>query len=383
MPRGGEATARLAAFLEASGIGDLAVSPPEGAPLLRWPAQAPLGSGGRPPPPGSRGELWLSERPPDSEGIEALARGAALAGCAALGLPPPADASLAVAEEEACERAGIALVRLRSGLSLPGAAGRLAHALARELAGERSRGREPAGGGTEAPGGAEALVRVASLAYLGKDGELAARSTGGDTAAELAASLPRGVALRALLGHDRARFLAALSYAPGLDRQVRTGLKAFASSTGAVVGLSDLARGAPGPDALERLSDNAGRALELGAALFGPGRLASYDNVALYLAYIDDGRDEPLLALSARTLERIKAHDDETGEGLYRTIEAYFRNGRNARRTAAELGIQRKTLKKRLAHVEALTDYPVDAEGRLGYELALAMRYWTRGRVSR
>jgi len=399
MPRSEDAAARLTVLIGASGIGTLAVEPPEGAPLVRWPSQAPLGSAGSPPPPGLRGELLLSERPPGDAGLEVLARSAEKSGCAALALCPPPDRTQAMAAEAVCAQAGIALVWLKPGLSLPEASDRLA----RELASERVRAHssidreEPLSVAcraravaieacldeAEPPGVAATLVRVAAVAYRGRDGELTAGPPESASLDELFASLPLGTTLHRLSDRWPTRRLASLRYAAGLDRQLRERLKTFAAASGAVIGLSDALRGAAGPDALAGLADHAGRALELGAALFGPGRLASYDNVALYLAYLDDGRDEPLLALSARTLERIKAHDDETGEGLYRTLESYFRNGRNARRTAAELGIQRKTLKKRLAHVEALTDYPVDAEGRLGYELALAMRHWTRGRVSR
>ena len=91
---------------------------------------------------------------------------------------------------------------------------------------------------------------------------------------------------------------------------------------------------------------------------------------------------EPRLAFSRRTVERIREHDERTGDGLLATLEAYFRNDRNVRKTAAELGIQRHTLTNRLTRIETLTDYPLRGEGRIGYELALVLQYWTKGRIS-
>lgn len=359
--------AGIVQLLDRAGLGASLVRVPFAgdAPIARWVLQAsgPRSCGDLVP-----GELLIlegSSLPDSSPSAEALAarlRGSGCPACLCARSAPPA------AFLEASARAGLGILELPPDIRPAQAARSLALALlAAEPAGlEAESARHDAG----------SLRRV--LALTSADAE---NKTSPESWAEtVACSLPVRARVERLPGEDANSGLFLVSLRPEDDRGCREALRAFAAEAGLSLGLSGVLK--PESSVAEGRSQ-ALQALQLGQALMGPGHLSSYDNAALYLAYVDDGGSEPLLAFSRRTVDRIRDYDERTGGGLLPTLEAYFRNDRNARRTAAELGIQRHTLANRLARIETLTDYPLEGEGQIGYELALALRHWTKARISR
>lgn len=157
--------------------------------------------------------------------------------------------------------------------------------------------------------------------------------------------------------------------------EIRRSLRAAAIEDALSIGASD----AFGPgDPTERYVARAREALTLGSALFGGGHVSFYENLYLYKAFIDDGRPELLLSFSRDTLSRLREWDERHGSELLRTVEAFFEQDRNVRRTAERLGIHRHTLRSRLERIEEVTACPVRGEGGMSFELLLAYKHLSK-----
>ena len=124
--------------------------------------------------------------------------------------------------------------------------------------------------------------------------------------------------------------------------------------------------------------EQARRAMELGLALSGPGKIAFHENIALYETFLGRQSPDGSLGYSQEMLERLTAHDRIHHSDLFGTLKAYLQCQGNHRQTAAQLGIHRHTLKTRLEKIEDLTACPLSGVGRVNYEVALAYHHLYR-----
>jgi hypothetical protein len=97
-------------------------------------------------------------------------------------------------------------------------------------------------------------------------------------------------------------------------------------------------------------------------------RIARYADVALLASMIQD--DLLLTSLRGLYLEPLQGEADG-GEALCAALSAYFRSGRNASSAAAALGVNRRTLSKRLRTVEEILGRPLDS---VAAEIEAALR---------
>jgi hypothetical protein len=124
--------------------------------------------------------------------------------------------------------------------------------------------------------------------------------------------------------------------------------------------------------------DQARKAMELGLALSGPGKIAFYDNIALYETFLGKKSENDSFGYSGAMLERLTAHDRAHHSDLLATLKAYVQCDGNSRKAAEQLGIHRHTLKNRLQKIEDLTACPLSGVGRVNYEIALAYHHLYR-----
>ena len=322
-----------------------------------------------------RGDIALLSRSSRAAGrfdpevaCEALAR----RGAAALGLEPSAEAAWL----EAAGRSALPLVALPASMPLHEAARRLAKALAPSRIGSREKAvsGDSIRPSNEGPSGGEASPRRLLV--------VSPRESGGSLyLEELESALPQGIRAARLAETEAFEILGVSSSRGAVEdpslpvadpaASLRAALRELAKDRGLSMGLS------------ERYLADSGRALALeqarsaldrGKALMGGGHVSYHENMALYRAFLGERGSEMLLSFSRGTIERLREYDRVKGTRLLDTLEAYFRNETNARRASAELGIHRVTLKSRLSRIEQITDWPMDPEGRIGYELALAYR---------
>jgi hypothetical protein len=123
------------------------------------------------------------------------------------------------------------------------------------------------------------------------------------------------------------------------------GLSAQKSSVASVVGLGEPAWGAYGFRETHR---QAWLAHRLG--VHTRRRLVRFSDAPLLASLLnDDGTAAWLVARYVRPLG-----DDHRGEALRATLRAYFRTGRNVASAAAALGLDEKTVRRRLAKIEDL-----------------------------
>ncbi len=129
---------------------------------------------------------------------------------------------------------------------------------------------------------------------------------------------------------------------------------------------------------LGQATEQARQAMELGQALSGPGKIAFYENIALYETFLGKKNPGGNLGYSQEMLGRLTAHDHAHHSDLLTTLKVYLQCEGNHRQAAAELGIHRHTLKSRLDKIEDLTACPLSGVGRVNYEIALAYHHFYR-----
>lgn len=134
----------------------------------------------------------------------------------------------------------------------------------------------------------------------------------------------------------------------------------------------------PDASALQNGLFQAREALEVGGAIRKNGFVTLYENIELYRIFLDIPQRDALIDFSERTLKKISDYDRWHGTELLRTLEAYFRNDRNIKKTSDLLGIHRHTLKNRLQKVEEITRISIKNEGRFQMEFAITLKHLYR-----
>ena len=104
------------------------------------------------------------------------------------------------------------------------------------------------------------------------------------------------------------------------------------------------------------------------------GRIVQQNEAALYSALFETQDRAGLDGFLAATIGPLLAHDEKKGSGLALTLLRYFEKGRNARDTAALLGIHVNTVRQRLASVEDILGPLGNANRAL--EIHMALRLW-------
>jgi purine catabolism regulator len=125
------------------------------------------------------------------------------------------------------------------------------------------------------------------------------------------------------------------------------------------------------PELAQALAD-AGRALELGRRLLGPGQLVAFSDLGIYRLLLQGFGGATLEAFYQSALGQLHAYDRERGTELLQTLEAYFASRCSPEATARRLFLHRNSLVYRLRRIEEIAAIRLDdPETRLMLHLAL------------
>ena len=103
---------------------------------------------------------------------------------------------------------------------------------------------------------------------------------------------------------------------------------------------------------LQRSGATARAALAIARRLYGPGHVASYDELGAYPLLYEGADVARLRAFAAEVLAPLRAYDEKHQTELERTLELYFDAGQNVKTTASEsLNVHRHTVFYRLRQI--------------------------------
>jgi len=163
----------------------------------------------------------------------------------------------------------------------------------------------------------------------------------------------------------------------------REQVKSFAAAVKAQVGVHlrevtvSVGIGRCHPDVLEwpQAHRQARLALEYGRRIWGRNQIIHYDELGTYRLLLDHGNMDDLRSFAEEMLSKLDASEDARREGLYRTLEQFFRCNRSIRETAEALFVHVNTVRHRLGRIRSLMGFdPENAEDCLNLEMALRIR---------
>ncbi|MGR4064704.1 MAG: PucR family transcriptional regulator [Vulcanimicrobiaceae bacterium] len=120
--------------------------------------------------------------------------------------------------------------------------------------------------------------------------------------------------------------------------------------------------------------ERATAALAIGRRIFGPGRVAAFEDLGAYpLLYSGASRDA-LRAFSRRVLAPLRAYDEKHQTELERTLALYFDVGQNVKTAAERLHVHRHTVFYRLRQIGEICSCSLENPGdQLTLRLAIAI----------
>jgi purine catabolism regulator len=115
-------------------------------------------------------------------------------------------------------------------------------------------------------------------------------------------------------------------------------------------------------------------ALAIGRRVFGPGRVAAYEDLGAYPLLYSGAALETLRAFSERVLAPLRAYDEKHQTELERTLALYFDVGQNVKTAAARLHVHRHTVFYRLRQIGEICSCSLESSGdQLTLRLAIAI----------
>ncbi|MFY9719874.1 MAG: helix-turn-helix domain-containing protein [Candidatus Cybelea sp.] len=106
---------------------------------------------------------------------------------------------------------------------------------------------------------------------------------------------------------------------------------------------------------LYRSGATARAALTIGRRLFGPGHVASYEELGAYSLLYEGADVARLRAFAAEVLAPLRAYDEKHQTELERTLKLYFGVGQNVKTASESLNVHRHTVFYRLRQIAEIT----------------------------
>ncbi len=115
-------------------------------------------------------------------------------------------------------------------------------------------------------------------------------------------------------------------------------------------------------------------ALAIGRRIYGPGRVAVYDELGAYPMLYEGAGVAELEAFARRELAPLRAYDEKHQTELERTLRLYFAVGQNVKTAAAQLNVHRHTVFYRLRQIAELCSRSLESpHDQLTLRLAVAI----------
>jgi GAF domain-containing protein len=168
--------------------------------------------------------------------------------------------------------------------------------------------------------------------------------------------------VRALLGFGSSR-------PPLIDALLRE-LRELGQASGAVVGVSEIRRGASeAPRSYREARD----AATIARALLPDGGAIAYSEVGAYRYLVQIGAEEAPRDRMRAAVDALIAYDQKRRTALLDTLERYLSERRSVIESARALYIHPNTLRQRLGRIEELTGLRLDEDDLLSLELAIKL----------
>jgi GAF domain-containing protein len=171
--------------------------------------------------------------------------------------------------------------------------------------------------------------------------------------------------------HDCVRVIAPLPTA-GADavERLRQGCDELARSSGVVVGLSDVDRGAGSG---KRRMREAADAARIGRSLVSEGGAVSYEGLGAYKYLVHLELDDAPHDRYRQSVEELIEYDRRRGARLVETLEQFLADRGSVAASARALYIHPNTVRQRLERIERVTGLDFAEEDLLSLELALKL----------
>lgn len=143
--------------------------------------------------------------------------------------------------------------------------------------------------------------------------------------------------------------------------------KAQLAVTGGVSQVVNLAEVPHGVNAAEA-------ALAIARRMYGPGRVAAYEDLGAYPLIYRGAQVSELQAFASGVLAPLRSYDEKHQTELARTLTLYFATGENVKTTSTELSVHRHTVFYRLRQIAEITGRALESpHDQLTLRLAIAI----------
>jgi GAF domain-containing protein len=171
--------------------------------------------------------------------------------------------------------------------------------------------------------------------------------------------------------HDCVRAIAPLPTAGAAAvERLREGTEELAREEGAIVGLSDVDRGAA---SARRRMREAADAARIGRALVAEGGAVSYEGLGAYKYLVHLELDDAPHDRYRQSVEELIEYDRRRGARLVETLERFLADRGSVAASARALYIHPNTVRQRLERIERVTGLDLGKEDLLSLELALKL----------
>jgi GAF domain-containing protein len=171
--------------------------------------------------------------------------------------------------------------------------------------------------------------------------------------------------------HDSVRAIAPLPTAGAAAvERLRQACEELAHSTGVVVGLSDVDRGAA---SARRRMREAADAARIGRSLVADGGAVSYEGLGAYKYLVHLELDDAPHDRYRQSVEELIEYDRRRGAALVETLERFLADRGSVAASARALYIHPNTVRQRLERIERVTGLDLGKEDLLSLELALKL----------
>ena len=171
--------------------------------------------------------------------------------------------------------------------------------------------------------------------------------------------------------HDCVRAFAPLPTAgAGAVERLRQACEELARDERAVIGLSDVDRGAA---SARRRMREAADAARIGRSLVGAGGAVSYEGLGAYKYLVHLELDDAPHDRYRKSVEELIEYDRRRGARLVETLERFLADRGSVAASARALYIHPNTVRQRLERIERVTGLDLDKEDLLSLELALKL----------
>jgi purine catabolism regulator len=125
---------------------------------------------------------------------------------------------------------------------------------------------------------------------------------------------------------------------------------------------------------IHRSIEQADAALTIGRRLYGPGRVAVYDDLGAYALLLEGADTARLRAFAQHALAPLRAYDEKHQTELEKTLRLYFEVGQNVKTAAERLNVHRHTVFYRLRQIGDICSRSLDdAHDQLTLRMAMAI----------